>query len=295
MKNDNGFPARTTKYVGLLTDTDRWDAFQPRADDIFVCTPPKCGTTWTQAICANLIFGKADFEGKITDISPWIDSKIESEEICARVLKAQTHRRFIKTHTPLDGIPYFESCEYLIVYRDPRDAYFSIRNHLRNMRNTPDMPQLAEDPKEGFVAWVESPFKEGVGDQRSLEAFTRHYLSFWKFRHLENFHFFHYSDMKRDLDAAIRQIAAILNIAITDSRVEEISKAVSFKEMKKKASAFTPFAGKPFFRNDEAFFSSGSDAQWRGVLGAEELERYERRMRQLLIPEVLEWLERGSV
>jgi hypothetical protein len=168
-------PQRTTTYEGRLTDTSRWDSFQIRPDDVFICTPPKCGTTWTRAICANLIFGKPDFDGKITDISPWVDSKIESLEMCMGILESQTHRRFIKTHTPLDGIPYSDSSEYLVVYRDPRDAYFSVRNHLLNMLNPPEMPQLSKDPKEGFLAWVEAPFEPGIGEQRSLEAFAQHF------------------------------------------------------------------------------------------------------------------------
>ena len=128
------YPVRTTRYQGWLVDTDRWNSFSSRVGDIFICTPPKCGTTWTQAICANLIFGTSDFGSKLTDISPWIDSKIESEEVCRSSLELQTHRRFIKTHTPLDGIPYFDACEYLVVYRDPKDTYFSLRNHLLNLQ-----------------------------------------------------------------------------------------------------------------------------------------------------------------
>ena len=115
MTNVTDLPQRTDTYRGRLTDTSRWDLFRARPNDLFICTPPKCGTTWTQAICANLIFGKPDFEGKITDISPWVDSKLETPEICMGILEAQTHRRFVKTHTPLDGIPYYDSCEYLIV------------------------------------------------------------------------------------------------------------------------------------------------------------------------------------
>ena len=124
MTIDTELPQRTSTYVGRLTDTNRWDSFRARPDGIFICTPPKCGTTWTQAICANLIFGKSDFEGRITDISPWVDSKLESSDICMGTLESQTHRRFVKTHTPLDGIPYYESNEYLVVYRDPKDAFF---------------------------------------------------------------------------------------------------------------------------------------------------------------------------
>jgi len=63
-------PVRSVTYVGHRTDSRRWDRFTPRPDDIFICTPPKCGTTWTQAICAFLVFGRTDFDGQIGRISP---------------------------------------------------------------------------------------------------------------------------------------------------------------------------------------------------------------------------------
>lgn len=287
-------PQRTSTYVGRLTDTSRWDSFRNRTDDVLICTPPKCGTTWTQAICANLIFGTPDFEGKIGDVSPWFDSKLESLQTCLDVLEAQPHRRFIKTHTPLDGIPYFQSCQHLIVYRNPKDAYFSVRNHLLNLVEPPAIPQLANDPREGFRAWMEAPFEHGLGEQRSLEAFAQHFLSFWTFRQLPNFHLLHFSDMKRDLGTAVQQIAEILNIDISEDRIGEICNAVSFTEMKKNASAFAPASGKSLFKSDEAFFSSGKNEQWRGVLKTEDIQRYMTRINELLPADAVLWLEGGN-
>jgi len=48
-------------YRTAVFDNRRWAGFEPRPRDIFVCTPPKCGTTWTQAIVASLLWpdGKA--------------------------------------------------------------------------------------------------------------------------------------------------------------------------------------------------------------------------------------------
>jgi len=294
MTTETDLPQRTTAYVGRFTDTTRWDSFRARPDDVLICTSPKCGTTWTQAICANLVFGKPDFEGKITDISPWVDSNLESLDVCMRTLESQAHRRFVKTHTPLDGIPYFASSEYLIVYRDPRDTYFSVRNHLLNMLNPPDIPQLADDPKDGFLAWVAAPFEIGLGEQRSLAAFTQHFLSFWNYRHLGNFHFFHYSDMKKDLHAAVGRISEVLGIDASKDRIDDICTAVGFDEMKKNAGAFAPASGKPVLKSDEAFFSSGKNEQWRGLLATDEIAAYNRRMNELLPRLAVKWLENGD-
>ena len=51
-------PEQSAAYLGPITDTKRWQHFNHRPNDIFVCTPPECGTTWTQAICAMLVAGK---------------------------------------------------------------------------------------------------------------------------------------------------------------------------------------------------------------------------------------------
>jgi aryl sulfotransferase len=53
-------------------------------------------------------------------------------------LDAQTHRRFIKTHTPLDGLPVDPSVTYLCVGRDPRDVALSMDNHMDNL----DIPEF---------------------------------------------------------------------------------------------------------------------------------------------------------
>ena len=288
------FPQRTSTYVGRFTDTNRWDSFQLREDDIFVCTPPKCGTTWTQAICALLIFDTPDYSGKLTNISPWFDSKLDSLENCLATLESQKHRRFLKTHSPLDGIPYFPSSQYLIVYRDPRDAYFSLRNQRLNMIDPPDTPLFSGDPQEGFLAWVNAPHQAGEGDQRSLQTFTKHYESFRKYQHLQNFHFLHYADMKRNLEASMRRIANILNIRISDKNLARLCHAASFTEMKKKASSYTPTSGKSIFKNDSSFFSSGQNSQWHDALDSKALEAYNNRIRALLPPADIEWIENGE-
>jgi len=43
-------PPQGVPYLGHITDSGRWANFRHHADDIFICTPPKCGTTWTQTL-----------------------------------------------------------------------------------------------------------------------------------------------------------------------------------------------------------------------------------------------------
>src|SRR5207249_1477157 len=45
------------RYRNIVIDNTRWDGFAFREGDIIISTPAKCGTTWTQTICALSIFG----------------------------------------------------------------------------------------------------------------------------------------------------------------------------------------------------------------------------------------------
>ncbi|MDQ1534996.1 MAG: hypothetical protein QOF28_2757, partial [Actinomycetota bacterium] len=85
------------RYRSLIDDSARWDGFDFRPGDIVVSTPKKCGTTWTQMMCALLIFDGPDFPSPLEQMSPWLDMcNRPIAEVRARY-GAQAHRRFIKT------------------------------------------------------------------------------------------------------------------------------------------------------------------------------------------------------
>jgi aryl sulfotransferase len=87
------------RYKNVVFDSARWEGFRFRPDDIVISTPPKCGTTWTQMICALLILQTPAFDRSVDLISPWLDMQTRDLASVRADLDAQTHRRFIKpTH-----------------------------------------------------------------------------------------------------------------------------------------------------------------------------------------------------
>src|SRR6185436_8583726 len=118
-------PMPCTRYRSIVADSARWDGFEFRPGDIVISTPPKCGTTWTQMLCALLIFDGPEFPAPLDEVSPWLDMCNRPLDEVRASLAAQTHRRFIKTHAPLDGIPFRTDVTYLVVGRDPRDVAIS--------------------------------------------------------------------------------------------------------------------------------------------------------------------------
>ncbi|MGE0621609.1 MAG: sulfotransferase domain-containing protein [Pseudomonadales bacterium] len=296
-------PRPLHRYEHLVFDSGRWAGFEHRPGDILICTSYKAGTTWTQMLCALLIFRSADFGVPLTTLSPWLDLKATPIDELLATYEAQTHRRFIKTHTPLDGLPYFPDATYITVGRDPRDVFMSMLNHLGN--NNPETqqrifgaqtaqgPPLPEDPNEIFRMWLTTPTFEWEEDGFPYWSHFRHARTFWAFRHLPNIHFFHYSDYQADLPGEMRILADALDISIGDHEIARLSAAAGFNAMKSRADELAPDVDHGMWRSNDAFFHKGTSGQWAGVLSDESLALYERK--KAAQPGMLgEWLEKGS-
>ncbi len=121
-------------YQSHILDSTRWQHYQPRPDDIIISTPPKSGTTWMQEIVRQLVFLGQDAPERdivgLWQVSTWLEQRLAPLDVVLRQLEDQQYRRFIKSHLPLDGIPYFAQVKYIIVGRDARDVAMSLWNHL---------------------------------------------------------------------------------------------------------------------------------------------------------------------
>lgn len=100
-----------------MADSSRWERFQFRDDDIVISTPSKCGTTWMQNIVGMLVLDRPVLDTPIGTLSPWLDMLVRTDEEVFDLLDAQQHRRWIKTHTPLDGLPLHPTVTYITVIR----------------------------------------------------------------------------------------------------------------------------------------------------------------------------------
>ncbi len=282
--------AAVRDYVGAITNSRRWKAFEPRAGDIVVCTPPESGTTWTQGIVAMLIAGAAEVDAPTSIKSPWIDTMSRPIEEVIAHLTAQDHRRQVKTHTPIDGIPLWAELRYITVYRHPIDVHFSLRKHVANQKKAvPWHGLIPDNPSDSFRIFLEGDHWEGA----SLSSIIEHYRETLKREPRENLLRLHYADMLADLDDAVARIAAHVRIAHPPELMAAVVNAANFENMKANASNFAPAAGKDFWHSDDGFFDSATSNKWEGQLTAEDLATYDARMATLLTPEERLWLEWG--
>ncbi len=293
-------PEIVHRYDHRFFDSGRWRDFKPRPDDIFVCTAYKAGTTWMQMICALLVFQTPELPKPLGRISPWLErDTMDIEEVLA-LLEAQTHRRFIKTHTPLDGLPFFEDATYLFVGRDPRDIFLSKHNHILNAnaaaarRKGGDWPKIPEDIREFFRIWISTGSFDWEQDGWPSWSVLNHNETFWRFRHLPNIHFFHYDDLRRDLDSEMRRVSAALDIPVDEAIWPDLVNAATFDNMKRNADQIAPGADRGAWHDNARFFNKGTSGQWRDVLGEAELALYRAAIAERVSPALAEWLENGG-
>src|SRR3984885_906219 len=234
------------RYEASMYDSSRWDGFELRPGDIIISTPPKCGTTWTQMICALLILQEPELPLPLDTLSPWIDMVTRARTDVFADLEAQTHRRFIKTHTPLDGIPSDPAVTYICVGRDPRDAGLSMDRHIDNtdigafLRQReraaaidgiepgplrPPRPR-PDGERDRFWQWVddETPSTQ-VGS--SLRRTVEHLQTFRDADGDLDVVYLHYDDLKADLEGQMRQLAARLGIDVDEHRWPRLVQAAA--------------------------------------------------------------------
>jgi aryl sulfotransferase len=278
------------------TDGTRWERFTHRPGDIVIATPAKCGTTWMQTIVASLLFPDGSAPGPVVIISPWVDGRLEPIEAVAKRLDRQEHRRFVKTHTPADGVPFWPSASYIVVLRDGRDAFMSAMNHMAKIRPEVVERVNAEAAAEGgrLMIQIRDPH-EALPQWLDSDDFVGTYLaSWWSLRGEPNVLLVHYDDLKADLDDEMRRIASFLGIEVPPELWPDVVERCTFASMKARPDQIGPF-DLVFEGGVDSFLYKGTSGRWRDVLTEDELALYARRVADHLPPDALEWLERGAV
>ena len=297
------------RYEASMYDSNRWDGFELRPGDIIISTPPKCGSTWTQMVCALLILQEPELLVPLNRLSPWIDMVTRARTEVFADLRAQTHRRFIKTHTPLDGIPHDPRVTYICVGRDPRDVALSIDHHIDNMdigafldarqqavaidgiglgplRAQPPRP---DGERDRFWQWVddETPSTQ-VGS--SLRRTQEHLQTLRAVGDDLDVVHLHYGDLQTDLEGQMRRLAARLGIDVEAQRWPGLVQAATFESMRSRADTTVPAGGPDHWIDPAAFFSRGTSGQWRDLLDDADLARYAARARSLASDDLVEWV-----
>ncbi len=303
----NKKPSQLHHYQNSVMNSARWAQFEPRDDDIIITTSYKAGTTWMQGICAALVFQQPEPPLPQDDLTPWLDANFAPIEEVITQLDGLTHRRYIKTHCPLDGALYYDNVKYIFVGRDGRDVFASMWNHWNNMmtesidglnnapdRSGPTLPHPPEDVQPAFDEWLSKGSFEWEQDGYPFWSHFHHAQTWWDFRHLDNILFVHFSDLLKDTDGEMRKISNYLDIPIDENVWPTLVEGVSFNSMKANADKMAPGVAGGLWKDNSQFFHKGENQRWRGLLSEAQSERYEEVAGARLSPDLCQWLAQGN-
>ncbi len=301
------FPQRTHVYQNHHFDSTRWDYFAHRPGDIVISTSYKAGTTWMQSIIGHLLYPLGNMPAPAQELSPWLDQRVFPLELVLNGLAAQTGRRFIKTHLPLDGLPFHPEVQYVVVGRDARDVFMSLLNHWGNHTATfyeiidsvpgrvgDPMPKYVDDVPARWRDWITRGWFEWESDGYPYWSHLHHCASWWAYRQLPNVHFVHYADLLADLAGQMRRIARELTIAVPEDRWSHVVSACTFAAMKQEAAVADDRMRMIWKDGANTFFNKGINGRWRDVLSNDDLVLYEAAVSKTLSPDCARWLEQGG-
>lgn len=292
-------PMKTRDIHNHHMDSTVWDEFAYRDGDIVIGTWAKSGTTWMQQIVGQLILGP-DPDLCAMDLAPWLDMRIIPREEMLAGLEAQAHRRFVKTHLPLDALVFSEKAKYIYVGRDARDVVWSLFSHHHQFNDDayrafnetpglvgPPLPRPIDDVHEYWRQWL-------AGDGYPFWSFFENVSTWWAARDVPNVKLVHFNDMKGDMEGAMRDIAGFLDIEVDPETWPEIVEYCTFDWMKANAERITPMASMLFKDGSQGFINKGTNSRWHEVLSAAECAEFEAIAKEKLGEECANWLAHGA-
>jgi aryl sulfotransferase len=299
-------PKLVHTYQNHILDSTRWERYAPREGDVIVATSYKSGTTWMQNIVLHLFFLGQPVP-PVFEASLWIGGRWNPIEDIIQTLEAQQHRRCIKTHLALDGLPFYPQVRYIVVGRYAPDVCISLHNHfshhteyyLTRLNSIPGrvgdpLPRCEQDIHAFWRDWITRGWFEWECEGYPYYGNLHHTRTWWAYRDLDNILFVHFNDLIADLHGEIARVAAFLDVEVTDEAVAAIAQAVSFDTMKQSALQAGAFSGKVIKGGAQTFFFRGTNGRWKGILSDDELAMYDETAAKVLTPDCAHWLERGQ-
>lgn len=181
-------------------------AYEPRPDDVFIVSYPKCGTTWMQHI-VNAIYNDGIPPKDIGDFmrrAPFLE--LVGPDAAINMPRPGA----IKTHFPFKHQPYSKQAKYIYISRNPYDCCVSFYHHTKAFPSY----RFAEEPFDKFF----DMFIEGKVD---FGDYFDHQLSWYEHRDDDNVLFITYEELKKDPRAGILKIADFLGKSYGDKLREK--------------------------------------------------------------------------
>ncbi|MHC4403614.1 MAG: sulfotransferase domain-containing protein [Planctomycetota bacterium] len=206
--------------------------YQPRAEDVFVVTQMRCGTTWMQHLVYQIVTrGSGDLVGQgrtLYAVSPWLESLKSVFVDDAPLLGSERPSRIIKTHFPTQLCPFSDAAKYVYVVRHPVSCFSSCVDFVRHSTGS-FAPSV-----EACEAWFTS------NDSMWWSTWPNHVSGWWR-RSEEhaNVLFVRFDEMKEDLAAVANVVAEFLGVQpLSSDELAQVMRKCSFQYMRDHEECF---------------------------------------------------------
>lgn len=210
---------------------ERATAYEPRAEDVFVVTQMKSGTTWMQYLAYEILsrgHGTLTESGQaLNSISPWLESRRSVPMGQAPLIGTERPSRLIKTHLPARLCPSSSHARYIYVARHPVSCFASCVDFIAENtgRFGPDL-----DATEGWFC----------SEAMWWGSWPSHVEDWWRRAHDgDHVLFVHFEEMKRDLARVARLVSRFLGLGpMSDQELERVLHKCRFEHMQEHAQIF---------------------------------------------------------
>ncbi|XP_065218897.1 luciferin sulfotransferase-like [Planococcus citri] len=284
------FRKNNVKYEGFFFSqtiknfADAIRKMEIRDDDIWVCTFPKAGTTWTQEMVWCLANGQDHravqkhinqrfpfFE--FSTLIDFADTEFPVPVNSVEDVEKLASPRFIKTHLPFNLLPeklqnFSTNAKVIHVLRNPRDTLISYYHHYRT----------GHDYKGSFSQFAEL-FLKGLVYFGPFPAHLKGYLAHEKNPKIL---FLKYEEMQKDLKSVIHKTANFIGKSISEREMEKLLDHLSFSSMKQNPAVNYALSLEMrkklnlISEDDGHFMRRGIVGDWKENLNSELREKFQK-------------------
>jgi hypothetical protein len=239
-------------------------AYSARANDVFIVTIPKSGTTWMQVIVHALLTNGRAFDN---DIDDYIARNPFLEMHGQQAIETMRRPGAIKTHLLFDCLPYHADAKYIIVIRNPKDVCVSFHRFITSMEGEALVDITFDSLFDHFL----------TGKAGHVDYFD-HLLSCWSHKNDANVLLILYEDMQRDIRSVINRVATFLDIKINEKLLERIVTISSFDYLNR--ARFNERIDPSRTVANFKFLRKGITGDWRTVFSKEQARLLDAQFRE---------------